>query len=162
MKKEKDVVVGEEVISKDFVNDEQSEKDGKKVRRKYVINENGKNETFGVKIATRKGFNDTVVKWFQVQLATNVQIEYPVDEGNKAFVNTIGRDELLLGKLFEGTSENGFPFLGLEVRTNDGYRVQYTRRERGKVSDGFWFSSGDRQALKRLGFLDIIEVAVAQ
>lgn len=147
----------DEVISKDFINDEQGVENGEKVRHKYIINSAGKEKMFVVSVITRTTQYSTT-KLFQVKLAENVQVEYIVDEGNKALVNTLKKDEKLNGKLFEGVSENGYPFLGLDVRTSDGYRIQYSRRERGKVADGFWFSSGDRQALKRLGFLDLVKV----
>jgi hypothetical protein len=135
--------------------------DGK--RRKYVINEKGKNLVFPVTIELRTLRKDPQ-NCFVVHLHPNGNFPkvYPVDEDNDLFVKTLDKGEKLLAKLFTGetTGEDGktFTYLGLEMKDRDGAKVQYNIFAKGKQINGFWFSSGDRKALKRLGYLDIVEI----
>jgi hypothetical protein len=135
--------------------------DGK--RRKFVINEKGKKVVFPVTVEPRTLRRDPQ-DCFVVQLHPNGNFPkiYPVDEDNKLFVKVLDKDEKLLAKLFTGetTGEDGrtFTYLGLEVKDRDGAKVQYNIFANGKQINGFWFSSGDRKALKRMGYLDIVEI----
>jgi len=133
------------------------QKDGEAVRRKYVISSKGKEVVFKVDVLTRKEYNRDE-KYFRVFLGQHPKL-YKVDEGNKILLDVLDKNTQFDGVLFEGNREDGSSYIGLEVRMDDGYKIQYqVRSAKGPVS-GFWFSSGDRKALEIMGYLNLVEVA---
>jgi len=77
--------------------------------------------------------------------------EYPVDEDNKELAEEyFNSGETLMGNLHTGI-KGKYAFLGLQIQSKSGHKVQYNYYDSRKKRfiKGFWFSSGQREVLNR-------------
>jgi len=150
----RNVVQDEALDPTDLINEEV---DGQNIRRKYVITSKGKAAVFPVEIVTKPEYGREA-QYFSVRVHPNFPKDYKVDDGNAMLVGVLGKGAKLSASLFEG-EKDGKPYLGLEIKAQDGYKFQYSARgDNRKTTHGFWFSSGERKALSLMGYLDLVEI----
>jgi hypothetical protein len=128
----------------------------------YELNKDKIDKIFIVGIATDETrYRPT--QGFSVELHQNFSKFYPVDEDSKLFVATMEKGEKLFAKLFQVDKEaegRKYRLIGLEMRDKGGSKIDYTSNAKdrnGSRVKGFWFSKNDRLALKRMGYLNLVE-----